>query len=143
MSNVLERAFVYLANGVGNVLGYMIDPSTGALTAVAGSPFPAGSAVSVAVDPSGTFVYVPNGESGVSGYTIEPSTGALTVMANSPFTAGLGPLSVTITPMIPFASSIAKLEITAGTPSSFDLKESFALGTNSHGINPVTEKVTC
>jgi hypothetical protein len=40
---------------------------------------------------------------------------------------------------VPFASSFAKLEIET---DRFDLKESFTLGANSNGINPVTEKVT-
>jgi hypothetical protein len=40
---------------------------------------------------------------------------------------------------VPFASSFAKLEI---EQDRFDLKESFTLGANSNGINPVTEKVT-
>ena len=95
--------FAYVANEVsgstGNVLGYMINPSTGALTAIAGSPFAAGFApFSVAVDPSGRFAYVANVNSGnVSGYTIDPSTGALTAITGSPFPAGAGPVSVAIT----------------------------------------------
>jgi len=39
----------------------------------------------------------------------------------------------------PFATSSAKLEI---AQSGFDLTESFTLGQNSNGINPVTEEVT-
>jgi hypothetical protein len=86
------------------------------------------------------FAYVANLRSGnVSGYTIDPSTGALTAIAGSPFPAGVAPVSVAITPLVPFASSFAKLEITA---EGFDLKESFTLGRNSNGNNPVTQKVT-
>jgi hypothetical protein len=44
-----------------------------------------------------------------------------------------------LTPLVPFATSFAKLEVTAG---GFDLNESFTLGRNSNGIKPVTEKVT-
>jgi hypothetical protein len=40
---------------------------------------------------------------------------------------------------VPFASSFAKLEI---AKHRFDLKESFTLGANSNGINPLTENVT-
>ena len=40
---------------------------------------------------------------------------------------------------MPFASSFAKLEI---AKHRFDLKESFTLGANSNGINPLTEDVT-
>jgi len=42
----------------------------------------------------------------------------------------------------PFATSSAKLDITAGPPQGFDLNESFTLGANSNGINPLTEDVT-
>jgi hypothetical protein len=136
--------FAYVANFGGGVSGYTINPTTGALTPIAGSPFAAGNEPNiVAVDPSGKFAYVTNvNDNNVSGYTIDPSTGALTAIAGSPFAAGVGPFSVAlITPpsLIPFASSFAKLEINAG---GFDLNESFTLGKNSHGINPVTENVT-
>jgi hypothetical protein len=47
-----------------------------------------------------------------------------------------GVSSVAITPL-PFASAFAKLEI---AKDSFDLKESFTLGANSYGINPLLEK---
>jgi hypothetical protein len=72
------------------------------------------------------------------------ANGALTQLTSlgSPFAAGIQPVSVAITPLVPFASSFAKLEITAGPPPGFDLKESFTLGANSNGINPVTENVT-
>ena len=92
--------FAYVANeDFINVSGYTINPSTGALTAIAGSPFAAGFApFSVAVDPSGRFAYVANVNSGnVSGYTIDPTTGALTAIMGSPFPAGAGPVSVAIT----------------------------------------------
>jgi hypothetical protein len=52
---------------------------------------------------------------------------------------GGGPASVAITPLVPFASSFAKLEI---ANDSFGLEEHFTLGANSNGINPVKEKVT-
>ena len=44
-----------------------------------------------------------------------------------------------ITPVVPFATSFAKLEISA---RAFDLNESFTLGPNSNGIDPVTQDVT-
>jgi hypothetical protein len=101
----------------------------------------------VVADPSGKFAYVVNfSGNNVSGYTIDPMSGALTpITPSSPFATGNGPISIAVaipTPVVPFASSFAKLEITAGPPSSFDLNESFTLGKNSKGINPVTENVT-
>jgi hypothetical protein len=100
------------------------------------------------VDPTGKFAYVANTlrpifdlPGNVSGYGIG-SNGALTPVLGSPFAAGFNPRSVAITPLVPFATSFAKLEIKAGPPPGFDLKESFTLGRNSNGINPVTENGT-
>jgi YVTN family beta-propeller protein len=94
--------FVYIANsGSNNVSACNINPVSGTLTAVTGSPFPAGmSPSSVAVDPSGRFVYAANSVSNnVSAYNINPVTGALTAIARSPFAAGTAPASVFVDPL--------------------------------------------
>jgi hypothetical protein len=91
------QSFAYVANQSGNnVSAYTINPSTGALTPVAGSPFAAGIAPrSVTVDPSGKFAYVADLGRNVSAHTINPSSGALTPVAGSPFAdAGIGPASL-------------------------------------------------
>ena len=98
--------FAYVANACGfsagclpgKVSAYTINSSTGALRAVAGSPFPAGKfPSSVIVDPAGRFVYVTNLlDNTVSAYTINSSTGALSEIAGSPFAAGGGSISVAI-----------------------------------------------
>jgi len=97
--------FLYVANGnISNSSGvsaYTINPATGEVTAVTGSPFPAGTyPVAVAVDPTGQFAYVADRESNgnVYAYTINPATGALTAAPDSPFTAGDDPVSVTVDP---------------------------------------------
>ncbi len=98
--------FAYVANGSSNnVSAYAIDGTTGALTPVVGSPFPAGEfPYSVTVDPTGRFAYVANRYSyDVSAYTIDGTTGALTPVAGSPFPAGLYPDSVTTDPTGQFA----------------------------------------
>ncbi len=83
--------FVYSANVNANtVSAYSVDTSTGLLTQIPGSPFPAGpNPVFVAVHPSGKFLYADNanGQS-VSAYTLDSITGALTEIAGSPFTVG-------------------------------------------------------
>jgi DNA-binding beta-propeller fold protein YncE len=132
--------FAYAVNfRSNNVSAYSIG-ADGALTPVAGSPFAAGTNPnSVAVNPTGKFAYVTNlSDNNVSAYSIG-ADGALTPVAGSPFAAGINPNSVAITPLVPFASSFAKLEI---AKQRFDLNESFTLGANSNGINPVTENVT-
>ena len=57
LTNPLLAQFAYVANqNSSNVSGYTINATTGALTAIAGSPFPAGALPgSVAVDPTGKF----------------------------------------------------------------------------------------
>jgi 6-phosphogluconolactonase (cycloisomerase 2 family) len=62
--------FVYLSNpydngGNGSIAGFTINPATGALTPVAGSPYvpPESQPYAVALDPGGQFLYVANGNS--------------------------------------------------------------------------------
>lgn len=77
---------------------FTINTTTGALTAVAGSPFAAGTNPrAITTDPSGKFAYVTN-ETGnsVSAYSINTTTGALTAMAGSPFAVGTMPLGIVV-----------------------------------------------
>ena len=103
----MHAQFAYVANsGDNTVSGYVIDPVTGALKGIAGSPFLAGAEPnSVAVDPSGKFAYVANlSGNTVSGYTISPASGALTAIAGSPFAEdGSEPFSVAVDPSGKFA----------------------------------------
>jgi 6-phosphogluconolactonase len=102
--------YVYLSNQypsypVGSVAGYVMEATTGSLTAVPGSPFLGGMVpVGLAVDPKGQFVFTANQGSPsnnfagtVSAYTIDANTGTLTPVPGSPFAAGLEPTSVAIT----------------------------------------------
>jgi 6-phosphogluconolactonase (cycloisomerase 2 family) len=96
-------SFLYVVTGaISAALSvYRIDPATGGLTHVPGSPFPAepGGNV-VAIDPSGRFVYVANEQTeNLSAYEVDRETGTLTPLAGSPFPAGPGPLAVTADPL--------------------------------------------
>lgn len=88
--------FLYAADSANNgILSLSIAPS-GALSLVAGSPFPAGTQpVAVAVDGTGSFVYASNaGSNDVSGYTSK--AGVLTQVPGSPFTTeGAGTVNAT------------------------------------------------
>jgi 6-phosphogluconolactonase len=88
----------------GNVRVFSIDPVTGALTNVQGSPFTAGGNPNwVAVHPFGPFVYVVNnGGNNISGYTMN-STGALTLISATAFAAGAQPATMAIDPSGQFA----------------------------------------
>ena len=92
--------FAYVANeGDDTISAYTIDPVTGALTPVAGSPFAAKRAHALAVDPAGHFLYAANFDStGVSVWAIDANTGALTEVTGSPFAADVAPLGVTVDP---------------------------------------------
>ena len=72
-----------------DISAYRIDRASGALTAVARSPFAAGKfPSSVTLDPSGKFAYVANFFSGsVSAYRIDSASGALAPVPGSPFAA--------------------------------------------------------
>jgi 6-phosphogluconolactonase len=88
--------FVYfpIANGVAV---FAIDPSSGSLKRVKGSPFKAGSGNHLAINPSGKFLYVANATTNdVSGFTVNATNGALTPVAGSPFAAGTTPLDIAI-----------------------------------------------
>jgi 6-phosphogluconolactonase len=105
-----DGKFVYVANqgmlgGQGSISAYTMDSSTGALTAVAGSPFPAGlNPQFVAIDPTGKFAYAANEESSnVSAYAINATTGALTAIPGSPFSALWRPSSIAVDPSGRFA----------------------------------------
>ena len=95
--------FVYVVNNQdATVSGYAVNPATGALTAVPGSPFATvPTPRSVTVDPSGRFAYVAG--TGVAEYTINSATGALMPIAGSPVAAGVDPLSVAVDPTGRFA----------------------------------------
>jgi 6-phosphogluconolactonase (cycloisomerase 2 family) len=70
--------------GQSGVDGYKINPLTGALKLLAGSPFANGAGGgSMATDPLGKFVYGVSGV-GTTVYTVESSSGALTQVATAP-----------------------------------------------------------
>jgi 6-phosphogluconolactonase (cycloisomerase 2 family) len=82
--------FAYVSNwGSSNVSAYSINATTGALAAIAGSPYAAGSGPSaIAVDPSGKFVYVANYWSDdVSAFSLNSATGALAELSGSTYAA--------------------------------------------------------
>lgn len=89
------------------VTAYQVDPSTGVLTLVTGSPFGVGGALRpITVDPSGRFLYAGRtGGAGVSAFAINTTTGALVtpeigsapVPTGDGFSTGLSPFGVTTT----------------------------------------------
>jgi 6-phosphogluconolactonase len=105
-----SERFLYVANSaasnpppnaltIGNVSGFNIDPTTGALTPILGSPFTstvgnANGPTAIAVDPGGNFVYaVTSGSSdSVWCFQITPTNGQLVAVTSSPFSVTAGGL---------------------------------------------------
>jgi 6-phosphogluconolactonase len=86
---VVNKKFLYLPDQNG-VLGFAISHSTGALTPLAGSPFPAPSTITtLSADPDsqgGRFLFAADFLSGnFMAFTINANTGALTLVPGSPF----------------------------------------------------------
>jgi len=83
--------YLYVANDDSSgIYAFAVDPASGALTAIDGSPFPTGhSPQSVAIEPAGKFLYVSN-DTGTSVYEIDSANGALTPAAGSPFAVAFG-----------------------------------------------------
>jgi len=82
----------------GSVSVFSIDSSSGALTAVAGSPFYANDSPNeIVMPPAGNFVYVSNPSSGmVTGFTFDAGTGVLAPVPGSPFFSGGGASALAI-----------------------------------------------
>ncbi|HEY6486131.1 MAG TPA: beta-propeller fold lactonase family protein [Candidatus Cybelea sp.] len=83
-----KGSYLYVTDGAqANVTAYRV--ANGVLTALAGSPFPAGvTPLGITITPSGTYVYVANsGDATISGYAITAG-GALKTLAGSPFSDG-------------------------------------------------------
>src|SRR5262249_51409810 len=104
-----QNTFLYTnnnASGANTVSAFSVG-SNGALTPVAGSPFPTGGTGSgggfpainqVAISTARKFLYASNSFSAdISGFSINPVTGFLTLVPGSPFPAGgIGDLSLAV-----------------------------------------------
>ena len=93
--------FLYAANiQSDSVSVYSINPVSGALTQIAGSPFATGDGpYEITIDPSGRYAYVVTiNDDSITGYSIDPSSGALTELASSPIAGGNAPISLDVDP---------------------------------------------
>lgn len=90
-------SFLYVTNDESNnISGFTIDPATGTLTLIPGSPFPTGgvgfNGISLAVTPDNRFLYAANSNtSNISIFSIA-ANGSLTPITGSPFHVPLSPL---------------------------------------------------
>ena len=106
-----QGQFVYINNNQlpNNTVSAFSVAANGALTPIAGSPFPTGGVGGFGGDagaqrtdicPVGNFLYVTNSSSNnISAFSINPMTGVLTPVAGSPFAVpGMGDISIACTP---------------------------------------------
>ena len=79
---------------------FSINPTTGALTLLAGSPFAESNGYGVAADPSGRFLYLTQLSTDVvASRSISQTTGVPSAVAGSPFATGDSPLGVAVSGM--------------------------------------------
>lgn len=107
--------FLYVANPsapnpslhtTGNISGFNIDPNTGALNQMLGSPFTSGNPTvnsaptALTLDPFGKFIYAtaPGSSASIWCFTITPTNGQLVAVTNAPFSLAAGGLFALIDP---------------------------------------------
>ncbi len=104
--------FLYVANPsasnssvptIGNISGFNIDPVTGALSPILGSPFTSTTGIgptALTIDPSGRFVYTstPGSTASIWCFAITPTNGQLVAVTSSPFSLAAGGLFALIDP---------------------------------------------
>ncbi len=151
----VDSKFLYVANTFANTVSAYSINSTGALTELAGSPYPVGNAPSALTIGSvtGGFLYVTNSASNnVSAFAVcdkvtvscaDPNNpdGSLTVVPGSPFPAQLDPVALAIDPLEKYlyvvnrnASQISQFKIATGT----GVISANTQATISTGPNPVS-----
>jgi 6-phosphogluconolactonase len=84
--------YIYVSDEAKGIRAFSIN-GMGALTEIAGSPFPAGNEpFGVSVDLVGRFLYTANFVSNdVSGFSVDANTGKLSPVPGSPFAVGAAP----------------------------------------------------
>lgn len=114
------------------ISGFAIDPSSGALEPIIGSPFSIPYVLAMVIDPKGQFAYIIKigaAGGGIYIYSIDP-TGALTAVSAGASVALSQPLSLTIDPSGQFAYVVASTGTGAQT------------GVYAYTINAVTGTLT-
>jgi 6-phosphogluconolactonase len=142
--------FVYVANAIfvsltmGSMAAFSVDPNTGVLTPVPGSPFQAGAEpAGMTADLSGKFLYevsnIPGTgvtlTNGLTAFAINQSTGALTLIPGSPFSSGIGIGS-------PSVDSTGKFLYASGAtadPASTESIFGFSIDATTGALTPVSQ----
>jgi len=90
------QIFVYVSDQQNNVIdGFLVSRTDGSLSALAGSPFPMGTASGgpASLTVFGNILYAASTDNSIVAFNIAPS-GSLTILSGSPFAAGAMPLQI-------------------------------------------------
>ncbi|MBX9744260.1 MAG: lactonase family protein [Chlamydiales bacterium] len=143
---VLGNLFAAVTNSGDNTVSvYAVNASTGAFTAVPGSPFPTGATVLMSPPISGPpkgsgpqpytvafspvvmgnlFAAITNfSDQSVSTYQVDPLTGAFTLVPGSPFPAGTGPYGIAYSPVINGNLFVSTVNLTDNTASVYEVDQ--------------------
>ena len=116
-STASKPQYLYAVNAASRTISaYRINPSTGALTQVPGSPFATNDSLFITINPASTFAYTQDFFNGtISAFRINAATGALTPVPGSPFSTGFEASRIAINPAGTFAyvSSMSSHTISA------------------------------
>ena len=141
--------------GTPNILGFVENPSNGALTPIQGTtPVVTGTTTlygwnagvspsAIAIDPTGKYVYVTDkAQNEVYGYGISNNTtGALTGLTTSPYPTGQYPLAITIEPR---GKYVYVANYNSSTVSSYSLNlPNGSLGASAGSTFTTTTGPTC
>jgi 6-phosphogluconolactonase (cycloisomerase 2 family) len=133
--------YLFLLEGkgvpTGTIHGFSVNPSTGALSEVPGSPFSAGlGPAQIIVDPTNRFLYVTNQNSNdITGFSIDAGTGSLTLLPGSPFFIGAEPVTMGVDPTGRFLYVFAEMIIFG---ASQEVLFEYSMDSVSGALTPTT-----
>lgn len=130
MAATVTLGHLYVSDFLNDAVdGFSINSSTGALTAIAGSPFPLGGAppgaggLTMFVS-GGGYLYATDLNAGkVAGFTFNPSSGELTPVPGSPFSAGNTPVQAVQEGLQSKFLYVSNLNDSAGGISAFAISQ--------------------
>jgi 6-phosphogluconolactonase len=130
--------FLYVSDfNSGSIFAYSINRSTGALTAVAGSPFSfpghTGNGGPIAIDPAGKFLFNSNASGAIVSYTINSQTGVLTPGTAPVVNDGNQPIYLLVDPMGKFLIVSNHSDSSGGNYSVFSIDSTTGVLTQVSG----------
>jgi 6-phosphogluconolactonase len=138
--NFLYAALAGTANPNNKIVAFAIDPTTGVLTALPGSPFVTGSdplyMTLVPVTSVGfqAFLYTANVQDGtISAFTANDNTGVLTPVTGSPYAAGT---SVAGLAAAPYTTSNGTFFLYASDPQAKTVS-AYTINGNTGALSPI------